>query len=123
MKTNTERLQAALRQVDDGAYNYLDEFSLQVDGCFEREPLDGAINTHLVPLSSVSKVVAPDALFLRQAWAEGTTDDGREFEISQSGPMLILAVGKFGAEERETHTIHVTDLAPAWLRSIEAVKL
>jgi len=120
MKTNTERLADALKQVDDSSYQHIDDFSLVVDGYYEREPLDGAIDTHLVPLASISKRQEPDALFLRETWATGTTGDGREFEISRTGVTLILAIGKFGAAERETHTITLTDLAPAWLRAVEA---
>lgn len=120
MKTNTEALFDALAQIDNGQLVDVDEESIAIDGRFEREPLDGALNTHLVPLASISKQQEPDALFLRETWATGTTGDGREFEVSRTGVTLILAIGKFGTAERETHTITLTDLAPAWLRAVGA---
>ena len=80
----------------------------------------GKTDAQPVPLSSVSRTQDPNAMYLREVWATGTADDGREFEVSACGPMLILSVGEFGTPERETHTIHLTDLVPAWLRTIGA---
>jgi len=119
MKTNSERLHAAFKQADDGHWVNLTEYDLGLDGSWEREVIDGAIDTHLAPLSSVIKQRPATAMYLRTAWAEGTTDDGREFEISSSGVTLILSIGPFG-DTREVYTIDVRDLAPAWLRTVGA---
>lgn len=119
MKSNIEALAAALRQVDDSQYVSgsvpIDE--VVIDGRWQGEPLEGALIAHLVPLSSIITTHKHDAMFLRETWATGDTGDGREFEISASGPTLILQIGPFD-ETREVYSIRLQDLAPAWLRAV-----
>jgi hypothetical protein len=122
MKTNTERLFDALTQVDDSAYLEVDDVALAADGRWETEPLEGALTEHLVPLSSIVRQKEPSAVYLREAWAEGTTDDGRNFEVAAAGTTLVLSIGKFGTDEREVYELRLQDLAPAWLRAVGAVK-
>lgn len=121
MKTNSERLAAALEQVDDTEWISLTlvEGAIRLDGAWDVVDVDAALDTHLVPLSSVIEQHEAKAMFLRQVWATGTTGDGREFEISASGPTLILAIGPFD-DSREVYTIPLEKLAPAWLRAVGA---
>lgn len=123
MKTNTEALVAALRQADDGEYAHHDPGAdVRIDGYWEEEPLNGALDTHLVPLSSIVKEQHRNALYLRTGIAEGETYDGRPFELSvlASGRALVFTIGKFESEERRTQMIGFDDLIEAWLRINEA---
>jgi hypothetical protein len=121
MKTNIEALLAALSSSDEGG-GYLDEreTSVVIDGTYETEPLAAALDEHLVPLSSILKQRDGKIMFLRQGWAEGTTNDGRDFEIAAAGATIVLSIGKFSDGSREVYTIAVEDLAPALLRAVGA---
>jgi hypothetical protein len=123
IKSNTDRLIAALEQVDDSHMLNRDKDYFAVDGYYEYEALNGAIDTHLAPLSSIITVGNPRAMYLRTVWADGTTDDGREFEVSQVGVNLVITIGTMeDGDEREVYEIRLHDLMPAFLRTVGAVK-
>jgi hypothetical protein len=60
-------------------------------------------------------------MFFREAWAEGTTDDGRPFEFTRTvtGGALVLEVGTRAGGDLVVESILVRDLVEAWLESLE----
>lgn len=58
-----------------------------------------------------------NALFLRQAIASGTADDGTEVEVSTTGVALVLQYQKPG-EDRIVHTVQITDVLQVWAAAI-----
>lgn len=63
----------------------------------------------------------PRSLSLRTRIAEGTTDNGKPFELDLSGGVLMLTVGEWDDEDRIRQTISWEDLVKAWLRSVGEV--
>lgn len=68
-------------------------------------------------LGSIIERRDPRAMFLREVLASGTTDDGRDFDFSQSGGSFILTVGAY-AEGRIVESIKIETLIAAWLELI-----
>lgn len=60
------------------------------------------------------------ALFFREAWVDGETDEGVPFEFTRTvgAGALVLQVGE--GEDRITETVKITTLVTAWVKSIEA---
>lgn len=60
------------------------------------------------------------ALFFREAWADGVTDDGVPFEFTRTvgAGALVLQVGE--GEDRIVETVRIPALVTAWVKSIEA---
>lgn len=118
MTTNIERLKDALTKVDDSHYLHLDEYSLQVDGYYEIEPLEGALATAFPSVESIfTEQPDPHAMYLRTVWASGTTASGREFEVAQSGVNVILTLGNWDDPKRSITEVRLNDLVKAWLTS------
>jgi hypothetical protein len=57
----------------------------------------------------------PRGLYLRTAWATGTTASGKEFEVAQSGVTLVLTLGNFTDGERTVDEVPLENLVRAWL--------